>query len=54
MMLKCKIGAERTVLMLPLNVVMVGRIRGNVNPSNVSAAMELLRQRHPYKVFKID
>ena len=52
--LKRKIGAERTVLMLPLNVVMVGRISGDVNPSSVSAALESFRQRHPLLVVRVE
>ena len=42
-----KIGGERALLMLPLNVVMVGRIRGAVDPSSIAAALEQLRSRHP-------
>ena len=42
-----KIGAERTLLMVPLNVVMVARVRGQVDRSEVSAALGRLRSRHP-------
>ena len=42
-----KIGGERVLLMLPLNVVMVGRIRGAVEHSSIAAALEQLRWRHP-------
>ena len=42
-----KIIGERTLLMLPLNVVMAARIRGAINPSDITAAMERLRSRHP-------
>lgn len=52
-MFKRKIEAERILLMLPLNVVMVGRIRGDINPSKVSAALEFLRQRHPLLAVRV-
>lgn len=43
-----KIGSERILLMLPLNIVMVGRIRGTVDRSRIAAALEKLRSRHPF------
>lgn len=42
-----KIVGERVMLMLPFNVVFVGRVRGTVNPSAVATALERLRSRHP-------
>jgi hypothetical protein len=43
-----KIGSERILLMLPLNIVMIGRVRGTVDCSRIAAAMEKLRSRHPF------
>ena len=42
-----KIIGERVMLMLPFNVVFVGRVRGTVDPSAVATALERLRSRHP-------
>ena len=42
-----KIIGERLLLMLPLNVVLAGRVRGAVNPPEVTTALERLRSRHP-------
>ncbi|MEM9150105.1 MAG: condensation domain-containing protein [Cyanobacteria bacterium P01_F01_bin.3] len=42
-----KIVGERVMLMLPFNVVFVGRVRGTVDPSEVATALERLRSRHP-------
>jgi len=39
-------GAERAVLMLPLNVVMMARIKGHVDAEEMHAAVEKLRARH--------
>jgi NRPS condensation-like uncharacterized protein len=39
-------GAERVLLMLPLNVVMVARIQGTVDVQKLAAALDRLRQRH--------
>lgn len=39
--------------MLPLNVVMVARIRGKVNRSEVIKALERLRQRHPLLAVRV-
>ncbi len=39
-------GAERVLLMLPLNVVMVARIQGTVDVQKLDAALDRLRQRH--------
>jgi NRPS condensation-like uncharacterized protein len=41
------IGAERVALTLPFNVVMVGRVRGDLEPATVASALEALRRRHP-------
>jgi Condensation domain len=49
-----KIGAERAVLMLPFNVVMVGRVTGDVNPTKLAAALEHLRQRHPLLAVRVE
>ncbi len=43
-----KIGSERILLMLPLNIVMIGRIRGALECSRIAAALEKLRSRHPF------
>ena len=42
-----KIIGERIMLMLPFNVVLVGRVKGNVDPQEVKTALERLRSRHP-------
>ncbi len=42
-----EIGSERATIMLPLNVVMVARIRGALDRSKVTSALEKLRSRHP-------
>lgn len=49
-----EIGAERTLLMLPCNVVMVGRVRGDVNPTRLAAALEHLRRRHPLLAVRVE
>ncbi|WP_088239422.1 condensation domain-containing protein [Calothrix rhizosoleniae] len=51
--LRRKIGSERILLMLPLNVVMVGRIRGAVVSSRVAVALEQLRSRHPLLAVRV-
>ncbi|MBE7385637.1 MAG: hypothetical protein F6J95_030090 [Leptolyngbya sp. SIO1E4] len=43
-----KIIGERVMLMLPFNVVFVGRVRGTVDPSAVATALERLKSRHPF------
>lgn len=50
---KRKIGSERAVLMLPLNVVMVGRIRGTINHSKIEATLNKLRSRHPLLAVRV-
>lgn len=42
-----KIIGERILLMLPLNVVLTGRVRGSINVSEVTVVLEQLRSRHP-------
>ena len=42
-----KIIGERVLLMLPLNVVLAARIRGAVDPEEVTTALDRLRSRHP-------
>jgi len=39
-------GPERVLLMLPLNVVMVAKIRGAVDVERVTAVLDSLRKRH--------
>jgi NRPS condensation-like uncharacterized protein len=39
-------GAERVLLMLPLNVVMVAKIKGSVDVEQVAAVLDKLRKRH--------
>lgn len=39
-------GAERVLLMLPLNVVMVAKIKGTVDVEQVAAVLDKLRKRH--------
>ena len=39
-------GGERTMLMLPLNVVMVAKIRGPVDITKIGAVLDKLRNRH--------
>ena len=41
-----KIGAERSILMFPFNVVMVARVRGSLNELQIATALERLRDRH--------
>lgn len=43
---KRRVGAERTMLMLPFNVVMVARIRGNVDENSLARVLGQLRTRH--------
>ncbi|MEO0759838.1 MAG: condensation domain-containing protein [Cyanobacteria bacterium J06648_16] len=42
-----KVIGERVMLMLPFNVVFVGRVQGTVDPLDVAMALERLRSRHP-------
>ena len=42
-----KIIGERIMLMLPFNVVLVGRVKGTVDPQEVKTALERLSSRHP-------
>jgi NRPS condensation-like uncharacterized protein len=39
-------GPERVLLMLPLNVMMVAKIRGTVNVEQLAAVLDSLRKRH--------
>ena len=39
-------GAERTILMVPLNVVMVARITGAIDVEQITAVINRLRKRH--------
>ena len=41
-----RMHAERAMLMLPLNVVMIGRIAGDVDPEKLEQAVTALRKRH--------
>ena len=49
-----KIIGERVLLMLPLNVVLAGRVRGAVNPPQVTAALKRLRSRHPLLAVRVE
>lgn len=48
-----KISSERVMLMLPFNVVLVGSVRGLVEPSQVKTALETLRSRHPMLAVRV-
>ena len=48
-----KIVGERIMLMLPFNVVLVGRVRGAVVPSQVTTELERLRSRHPLLAVRV-
>lgn len=48
-----KIVGERVLLMLPFNVVFVGRVQGTVDPSEVATALERLRSRHPLLAVRV-
>ena len=48
-----KIVGERIMLMLPFNVVLVGRVKGTVDPKEVKTALELLRLRHPLLAIRV-
>jgi len=48
-----KICGERTMLMLPFNVVLVGRVQGVVDPSKVTATLDILRSRHPMLAVRV-
>lgn len=50
---KRKICGERIMLMLPFNVVLVGRVRGPVDPSQVTATLAILRSRHPMLAVRV-
>jgi len=49
-----KVGAERTVLMLPFNVVMVGRVNDDLDSSKIAGALEFLRRRHPLLAVRVE
>jgi len=36
-----KVGGERVLLMLPASVVMMGRVRGDIDPSSVAGALAI-------------
>lgn len=48
-----RIRGERAMLMLPFNVVLVGRVRGVVEPSRVAAILAQLRARHPMLAVRV-
>ena len=48
-----KIVGERAMLMLPFNVVLVGRVKGTVDPKEVKTALERLRSRHPLLAVRV-
>ena len=39
-------GAERSMLMIPFNVVMVASIKGSIDPERLSDVLNRLRARH--------
>ena len=41
-----RIGAERPLLMLPLNVVMIARVKGPLDTDQFARALERLKTRH--------
>ena len=41
-----RVGAERTMLMLPFNVVMVARLRGTVDENRLAKVLEQPRRQH--------
>jgi NRPS condensation-like uncharacterized protein len=41
-----KLGVERPMLMLPLNVVMMGRVNGNVNPETIVSSIKEMQKKH--------
>lgn len=49
-----KIIGERILLMLPLNVVMAARMRGPIDPGEVTTALERLRVRHPLLAVRVE
>ena len=48
-----KIVGERVMLMLPFNVVLVGRVKGTVDPKEIKTALERLRSRHPLLAVRV-
>jgi NRPS condensation-like uncharacterized protein len=49
-----RVGAERVLLMLPCCVVIVGRVRRDVDPSRIAGALETLRRRHPLLAVRVE
>lgn len=49
-----RVGAERTMLMLPFNVVMVARIRGNVDENRLAKVLGQLRARHALLAVRVE
>ena len=39
-------GAERSMLMIPFNVIMVASIRGNIDAERLSSVLSMMRKRH--------
>jgi len=50
---KRKIGSERIMLMLPFNIVMVGRVRGAMDHSRIATTLEQLKSRHPLLAVRV-
>jgi len=46
-------GAERVMLMLPCNVVMMARIKGYVDPEMLQSTVEKLRVRHAFLAVRV-
>lgn len=47
-------GGERSMLMLPFNVVMVAKIRGQVDSDQLKTTLGKLRLRHALLAVKVD
>ena len=47
-------GAERAMLMIPFNVVIVASIRGNIDTETLSGVLKKLRNRHPLLASRVE
>lgn len=43
---KTRVNSERSMLMMPMNVVMIARIKGSITKTELQTAIEALRSRH--------
>lgn len=48
-----RVGAERILLMLPFNVVMVAKIRGNIDGNRLVKVLDQIRTRHALLAVKV-